>query len=405
MRVAVIGAGVVGITTAYFLREQGCEVSVFEAEHSPAQGASNANAGQLSYSYTDALADPALIPRIPGMFLNTDPTSHISPAINRQFLSWAFGLLVNCTRRRSISNTLLLLHTALRSAKLMVQFHNKFGDQYAHQKTGKIVLLSKAPTQALIDRIELKRTEGSDVNIVTSEEALEIEPTLSHWTQRPAAAIYSKSDEVGDARKFAEVIACSLRNRDVRFEFKCPIVALEKENGKIARLVTKKSTTAVDAVVICAGEGCTELLSPLGIRVPIYPVAGYSATFPCLATSPSTSITVLDWKIVFSRLDQSIRVAGFADINPNPKQHRDRIEYLIQVARNLAPDAAQYESKIDGWVGYRTMTPNSQPIVGSTGIPGVYLNTGHGMLGWTLCAATGNSIAGQVVREYSAGRS
>ena len=400
MRVAVIGAGIVGVTTAYFLRQSGCEVSVFEAETSAALLASKANGGQLSYSFTDAMADPGLIAKLPGILLQKDPALRIYPKLNRRFLSWALSFLANCNSHRATSNSITLLRTALRSAELMGSFHRLFGDQYSYRRAGKLVLLAKTPSPADVKRINLKKEEGCDVRIVSVEEAIAIEPSLFRWRSQPSAAIYASGDEVGDAKKLSELLVAHLCDRNVRFKFNCPVVGLERDNGRISRVATEGATTPVDAVVVCAGASSVDLLSPLGINVQIHPVAGYSVTLPKVDASPSTSITSLNHKIVFSRLDNSIRIAGFADINSNAQSTDNRIDHLVSVAAELAPEAADYSTQDRSpWVGHRPMTPNSLPIVGPSKVPGLFLNTGHGMLGWTLCAATGQSVTEQICGE------
>jgi len=398
MRVAVIGAGVVGITTAYFLHEKGCEVTVFEAENVPASQASNANGCQLSYSFTDAMADPALISKIAGILLRRDPAFRVIPNLDLDFLKWGLGFLRNCTQHQATANSHKLLRIALKSAGLMQHFHERFGEHYSHRKAGKLVLLRDNPTKQIKHRTYLKSKQGSDARIISIEEAREIEPALCHWASQPAAAIFSAKDEVGDSRKFAETLKKHLSKRGVRFKFGCPVSAIEVDKGRLSKLITKDSTESVEAVVVCAGTTSRALLRPLGIKVPIYPVSGYSVTLPLSSDSPRTSITALDKKIVLSRINGAIRIAGFADFNVSHKNHDKRIDHMVKLAREMAPRAADYAAKLQHrWTGYRPMTPNSLPIVGASKISGVYVNAGHGMLGWTLCAATGDAIAEKVL--------
>jgi len=400
MRVAVIGAGVVGITTAYYLHERGCDVTVFEAESAPASQSSNANGGQLSYSFTDAMADPALVPKIVGILLGKDPAFRIHPNMNLDFVRWGLGFLRNCTQRQAISNSHNLLRIALKSAKLMQHFHERFGKFYSHRRAGKLILLPDKPSALLRHRTMLKSREGSDARIISIEEAREIEPALCHWASQPAGAIFSEGDEVGDSRKFAETLEEHLSKSGVRFKFKCPVFAIETSKGRLTKLTTKDSSMSVDAVVVCAGITSRSLLKPLGLNLPIYPVSGYSVTLPLSSNSPCTSITALDQKIVLSRINGSLRIAGFADFNVRPKYQTGRIDRMVQLASKMAPHAADYSAvNQHRWTGHRPMTPNSLPIVGASKVPGVYVNAGHGMLGWTLCAATGDAVSREILAD------
>jgi D-amino-acid dehydrogenase len=393
MKVAVIGAGVVGVTTAYFLRQKQYEVHVYDRGTDAAEEASFGNGGQLSYSFVDALGDPGLVTKFPAILLGRDPGIRVRASLNPRFLSWSLRFLANCTRSASDQNTTRLLGLAKESAELMQSFHREFGAEYGYQAAGKLVLLDGQPDRSLRQRISLKQDMGINLRLVSADEAQDIEPALRSWAQKPDAAIYSRDDEVGDAHRFARYLVKTLREAGVQFHFKAPVDNIEIAGG-VTGLRTQGVPQQFDAVVVCAGTHSGRLLTDVGIGVHTHPVGGYSLTLARGAASPATSITDMKHKVVFSDLGGSVRIAGFADINHPYSQREQRITQLRKVARALAPDAANYDSAGDApWAGYRCMTPSGFPVVGATRVEGLYVNTGHGMFGWTLAAASAAIVA------------
>lgn len=398
MRVAVIGAGVVGLTTAHFLQLRGCEVTVIEAATGPAQYASHANGGQLSYSYTDAMADPSLLTKLPRVLLGLDPGLRLSAAPSMAFIRWGLAFLRNCTTARSRANSAQLLRLGLKSAELMPAFDKPAGFDFHHRRAGKLVLLPPGSSVDAHQRAALKRAAGCSTHVVSRADAEAIEPSLTGWRCDYDQATYTAEDDVGDARLFSEQMADWLGRRGVHLQFGTTVAAIEPlPGGNGIKLHYDDCSHPYDALVVCAGNGSNPLLQRLGINTQVYPVAGYSLSLPVTPDSVNTSITIADHKIVFSRLGQQVRIAGYADINLPIKAQAARVEQLLAQARQLAPDAADYASaEIQRWIGYRPMTPDSLPRTGPTHIPGLYLNLGHGMLGWTLCAATAEQVAGQL---------
>lgn len=398
MKVAVIGAGVVGLATAYYLHQAGACVDIFEREDDVALHTSKANGAQLSYSFTDAMASPDLLSKLPKILLGLDPALTMRPSFQPAFLDWGLRFLRNCNQRRAQKNSLQLLQLALRSAELMQPFHQQFGSEYCFKRAGKIVLLPELPSAAARDFLQQKAALGSDARYISFDEACSLEPSLQHWNTSAPSAVYSENDEVADAYRFAQVLSRELQGNGVRIHYQTPVRQLLQQGQRIDQVITSAGAQSFDAVVLCTGNLCPELLRPLGIRLPIYPVAGYSLTLPAFATSPVTSITALNKKIVFSRIGQTIRIAGFADINASARKQQQRTDALLATARELAPQAADYSvADPNPWLGYRPMTPDSLPIVGKSPVENLYVNMGHGMLGWTLCAATGEDIARRVI--------
>ena len=227
---------------------------------------------------------------------------------------------------------------------------------------------------------------------------LALEPSIEQFKEQPRAAIYSPDDEVGNAHTFIGCMAKSLQAKGVNFQFDQEIRAIDK-TGSGQRITTKDDELEFDAVIVATGKDLS-LLNRLGLRLPILSMSGYSWSFPAIESSPNVSITALAQRLVFSRIDDIVRVAGFADVNLKEDKMLSRAHVLKTLASTIAPHAADYDSPVSApWHGVRAMTPDSTPIVGKTTLPSVYVNLGHGMLGWTLGAATSELVANAVVQN------
>lgn len=398
MHVAVVGAGVIGVTTAYYLSQLDCSVTVIDRERAVAQGASYANAGQLSYSFTDALARPAFLARIPGVLAGRDDAyrTRLTPELVR----WGLRFLAQCTAKRATANTVATLQQALRSAALMHELQATLPFDFAYRRAGKLVLLAtRQELAAATDGARLKKQYGCDTEIVDTKAAIGIEPALGEAAGEFLAAVYSEEDEVADSKAFCDGMQATLEaTGKVRFRFGHDVQRLSQHGGKLVGVDLDGETLQADAVVVCSGVGSDALLRRVNIRPSIYPVRGYSVTLPPGPAAPEVSVTVLGRKFVFSRINGNVRIAGFADFTGFRTDGDDqRIAALLDIAREFAPLAADYDAQEQAhWGGFRPMTPSGQPRVGPTRIPGLFVNTGHGTLGWTLACSSGYDVANAV---------
>ncbi len=397
MHVAVLGAGVTGATTAYYLAELGHTVTVFDRASSVAAATSHANGGQLSYSYTDSLARPEFIPRIPSLLLGFDPAIHIGVYRNLYLARWGLDFLAQCTARKSRENTLAVLKIALRSAELLDELQGKVDLDFSYRAAGKLVVLADAGEVAgARKRSELKRRHGCETEILGYDEAVVLEPALEAMRQKFAAAVYSESDQVGDARAFSVGLLNWLgNNRDVTLRLGEDVKSIEVKDRRLRGLQTDRECVGIDAAVVCLGPWSSSLLKPVGVDPRIYPVRGYSVTLPRGRQAPVLSVTNLEHRIVFSVLNDQVRIAGFADfVAYETNKDEKRLAKMLDIAERVAPEAADFRaSEKYPWGGFRPVTPSSRPVVGATKIRGLYLNTGHGVLGWTLACATGHDVA------------
>lgn len=399
MKVIVLGAGVVGATTAYYLAAAGHDVTVVERCDQPAAGTSRANGGQLSYSFTDALARPSFLAAIPGLLLGRDPAVRVRIRSNPPLIGWGLRFLMQCTASRARGNTLHVLQLAMRSATLLAAIRERTGVQFSFTQSGKLVLLpAHANLKAISRTIALKEQRGCHTELLTVAKACEREPAIERLRGRYSAAVYSAGDEAGDARRFTSALCDWLaRESGVRFRYGETAVSLSRQSGRVVGVQTDRDGLVADRVVVCLGAWSPPILKTAGVRARIYPVRGYSLTMPAGADSPSISITDMQRRLLFCPLNGDMRIAGFADFTGfDGHDDRSRTALLTSTARELAPTAADYGSIHEVWAGSRPMTPDGRPLTGATDVPGLYMNCGHGMLGWTLACATASDVAAAV---------
>ena len=401
MHVVVLGAGVVGVTTAYYLSKAGHRVTVIDRATDVASETSFANGGQLSYGFAEALATPSFVRKIPALLADRNFATRIR--VGTALLPWGARFLLQCTASRARTNTIALLELARQSSQLMDELRRHIDPGDAYRPAGKLVLLSTDDeVRSAEEATAAKRARGIDVAMLSRDEAESVEPAIGTFTGPVKAAAFAKNDGVADARRFSAGPRAHLEgDRAVTFRLQTPVAGLVQRNGTVSGVrfgATDDDVIAGDAVVVCLGAWSDALLRPLGIRTGIYPVRGYSVTLPAGKSAPSASLTSLTNRFVFSRLNGNMRIAGFTDFDGFNKSDDDRrIDTLLAAARRLAPDFADYDvANEHRWGGFRPMTPSGLPIVGRTKIGGLFINTGHGMLGWTLAAATAKSVADAV---------
>ncbi len=400
MRVVVVGAGVIGVATAYYLSRVGCEVTVVDRAGTVADAASRANAGQLSYSFTDALAKPGFIAQIPSLLAGRNPGSRVRLAPD--LLPWGLRFLAQCTSGRAQRNTLAVLHTAMRSASLLNDLRQSLPFNFSHRSAGKLVLLSSDDELRSAEASsKLKNSHGCATEILTAKDAIGLEESLDALSATFTGAVYSRNDEVADARPFTLGMQNWLeKSGAATFLLGATVDRIPIKQNRVRSVLVAGEEIEADAIVVCAGAWSGKLLRPLGVDPHIYPVRGYSVTLPQGERSPLISVTALKQRIVFSHINGSMRIAGFADFAGfSTDDDHQRVKTLVDVAQSFAPLAANYAAlEQQQWGGFRPMTPDGRPRIGKTRVDGLYLNTGHGMLGWTLACASGYDVARAVTK-------
>jgi D-amino-acid dehydrogenase len=394
--VLIVGAGVVGVATSEALSRRGLRVAVVDARPGPGRGASFANGGQLSYSYTDALASPSLLKRLPGILAAVDPAFRVKVRIDPDYLRWCLAFFRNGSAGRFAANSLAGLDLALRSRALMEELLARHPIDFAHDVPGKLLLHEDAGGfAAAADHAARKRSAGIDVRSLDAAGAVAVEPVLEGVQARLAGAIYAPGDAVGDAHLFCAELIQRLRTQGVEVRFGAEVVRLSTGTMPSAVLASGERIEARH-LVVTAGPQAKELLASIGWRVPIVPVRGHSLTLPPGLAAPRVSITDVARKLVFCRLGEKVRIAGLADVGfRSDAVDPPRLRTLLGSARRSLPLAADYTRQDGGWAGLRPVTPDSLPIVERRGA--VTVNIGHGGLGWTYALATAERAAALVV--------
>jgi len=400
MHTVVLGAGVVGVTTAYYLAAAGHDVTIVDRDSEVAQSCSYGNGAQLSYSYVDAMASPAFLAKMPGLMVGIDRAIRVRPPINMDLLRWGLSFLGQCSSDKATRNTIANLALAQRSKQLLDELRPKLNGDFSYRSAGKLVLLrTEAEMAHARETCKLKAEYGNHVDVVSMDEAISIEPGLAHMTGPYSGAVYSPGDKVGDSLAFAQLVARHLRDTTTcKIELGTRVDGLVVEKGELKAVATDRGLLDTDAVVVCLGTWSPALLKPLGIDTRIYPARGYSVTLPPGDQVPSVSVTDFGCRFVISRINEQVRIAGFADfVGYATSRDAKRVRQLLDVAKFNAPAVANYACTAnDAWGGFRPLTADGRPVIGPTPIKGLFLNTGHGSFGWTLACASGEKVSGLI---------
>lgn len=398
-RAIVIGAGVVGVTSAWALAREGWQVTVLDEAAEPACGASWGNGRQLSYSYTDALAQPGLMASLPRLALGMDHAFRLSLPTTLSGISWLAQFLRNCTSANWRSNTLECLTLALQSRDELHALCDRHTLDFSHKVAGKMVLYRdlEAFTKAQ-QSMTLKVARGAELQALAPDEIVHFEPAL-RGVEGLAGAIYAHGDETGDCASFTrQLMALATRRYGAIFASGRKVTSLSRRSQGALVHCAGGEEMAADLVLVCGGYRSSALLAPLGHALPILPMKGYSFIAPAGPLAPERSVTDSCRRIVFTRLGDEVLVAGLADLGDySTSCSKSRLAQLHADAAAALPDAAIYAEAHSEWCGHRPLTPNSLPVTRMLE-PWLAVNSGHGMLGWTLAMGSAARLA-QVVRE------
>ena len=398
----VVGAGVVGMATAYRLAAEGVSVLLIDKAPEPARGASFANGAQLSYAYTDPLAHPSLIARLPALALGADPAFRMRPSADPHYLRWLLKFLRNCTHDRFRANMLAGLRLAIESKLEMHDLLARHPLEFGYAAPGKLHLYEDEAALARAGEIvSLKVRAGAVQHVLTPAEACAVEPALEGIRKRVVGAVHSPEEEVGDPFLFCRSLLARLRSDyGLRTSFGLSVSRLDIEGPRPAALMENGERFEADAMVLCTGVDSPRVLHGTGIKVPILPMKGYSVTAPLGEDAPRVSITDVARKLVFCRLSGRMRIAGLADLGAHRTDVQPaRLAALLEAAKQSLPQAARYDRLESSWAGLRPMTPDSLPIIRRAG-DRVVLNVGHGALGWTYAMGAAKRAAGLLLEQH-----
>lgn len=401
MKVVVLGSGILGTSSAWWLREAGHDVVVIDRASGVAQETSFANGAQISVSYAEPWANPQAPLKLLKWLTKDDAPLLFRPQFDWRQWVWGLAFLRECLPSRLAPNIEAMVRLAQYSHETLRALRQSLQIEYNHLELG-ILNFYRDPKEfeGSQKAADVMRDFGVDRRVITTDEVIQIEPALAAHRASIVGGDYTATDESGDARLFTIELARHAQSKGVEFLFSTRITRVICEKGRAAAVEIihedgRYGRVDADAFVVSLGSFTPQLMRPLGIHCLIYPTKGYSATFPILDPSAAPKVSLTDSlnKVVFSRLGNELRMAGTAELSGYSRTlNPARCSRMSELARELFPDILDYEN-VRYWSGLRPSTPSNVPLIGRTRIPNLYLNAGHGTLGWTMGAGSGRAIA------------
>jgi len=396
MKVVVLGSGVVGVASAWYLAQAGHEVTVIDRAEGPALETSYANAGQISPGYASPWGAPGIPMKAAKWLLMRHAPLILRPGFDPLAWKWLAQMLGNCGAQAYAVNKARMVRVAEYSRDCLDALRQRTGIHYDERTQGTLQLFR---TQKQLDGIGKDLAVLRDYNVpykvLDVEGCIAAEPGLAASRGAFVGGLLLPHDETGDCFKFTIALAAKAAEAGVTFQYGVAITALESDGERISAVRTDRGTITADSFVVAMGSFSAALLRPLGIDLPVYPVKGYSLTIPIVDAARAPQSTVLDetYKVAITRLGDRIRVGGMAEISGyNRKLDPRRRETLEMVVESLFPGAGA-TGEAEFWTGMRPMTPDSTPVIGGTRYANLWLNTGHGTLGWTMACGSGQVLA------------
>ena len=396
MRVIVLGSGVIGVASAYYLTEAGHEVVVLDRQEGPALETSFANAGEVSPGYASPWAAPGIpIKALKWLFMRHRPL-FIWPKLDPDLIRWGLRMLMNCTAERYEINKGRMVPLAEYSRDRLRVLRAERGIAYDERSQGTLQLFrSQKMLDGTAKDVAILQKYGVPYELLDVDGCVRVEPALGLVRDKIAGGLRLPGDETGDCFKFTNALAAVCRQQGVEFRNGTRIDVLLTEGSKITSVATDKGTVTGDIYVMALGSYSPLLLRQVGIDLPVYPVKGYSLTIPITDPAGAPESTVMDetHKVAITRLGDRIRVGGMAELDGyNTKLRPARRATLDHVVTDLYPKGGD-AAKGSFWCGLRPMTPDGPPVIGQERYDTLYLPTGHGTLGWTMACGSGRVLA------------
>jgi D-amino-acid dehydrogenase len=400
MHVVVLGAGVVGVTSAWYLRQKGYDVTVVERQRKAGTETSYANGGQVSVSHAEPWANPSAPLKVLKWMTKPDAPLLFRPRFDPAQWLWAMSFLRECTSARAAWNIRQMVNLGTYSRSCLQALRKDAGIEYDHLEKGILhFYTSQKEFDAAQAPARIMRDLGCDRQVIDASRAVELEPALAPIRDRIAGATYTSEDESGDARKFTQSLAKRAEEAGVTFLYGTEVVSFEKASDHILGVNVihdgQHQTLRADNYVLSLGSYSAILARKLGLFLNIYPAKGYSITVPVKNEEAAYKVSLTDdeYKLVFSRLGDRIRVAGTAELNGYSRElNLNRCRAIVRRTADIMPDAAHWD-QAEFWAGLRPTTPSNVPYVGKSRLGNLFLNTGHGTLGWTHSCGSAAALA------------
>ncbi|XQW83878.1 D-amino acid dehydrogenase [Thalassotalea piscium] len=404
MNVIVLGSGVIGLTSAWYLAKAGHQVTVIDRQSTSAEETSFANAGQISYGYSSPWAAPDIPYKAIKWLMQEHAPLVVKPNMSPQFYAWTTKFLKNCNLKQYQINKNRMLRIANYSRKCLIDLRKSTSISYEGQQRGTLQVFRKqAQVEAIEKDMALLKESDTRFKLLSVNECIEHEPGLALVKDKVVAGLHLPDDETGDCFLFCQQLTEMAKKIGVKFNFDVQVNQLIQESGKITGVDTSMGMLKADAYVVALGSYSVNMLKPHGINLPVYPVKGYSLTIPITNEAYCPVSTVMDetYKVAITRFKNRIRVAGTAELaGLNLALSEKRKATISMVVKDLFPKGGDL-SQAQFWTGLRPMTPDGTPIIGKTKISNLFLNTGHGTLGWTMACGSGKLLADAVSNKRS----
>lgn len=403
----VLGAGVVGVTTAYWATRAGMSVAVVDRHPAAALQTTFANGGQLSVSYAEPWSNPRMFRKIIKWLFDADSPLVFRPRLDRHQWRWIAAFVSQCRRPVSERNLAAIVELGLHSRAKLAEIREAEELKFAHRRRGILRFYRSGEELEGVRRAAaLIRKHGCRCEVIGPERVVEIEPAFEASVDQLAGAVYTPDDESGDARRFTQQLADVCRERGVDFFHDTWVTTLLKDRERRLRAVETRSAEGygeIEAshVAVCLGAESAPFLRPHGVRLNLYPVKGYSVSIPTDQDAAAPTAALIDdrYKLVYSHLGDHLRVAGTGELSGYGREldHR-RCQNIIDRVRSLFPGAGGFENA-RLWADLRPATPSNLPYLGATAYSNLWLNTGHGTLGWTLAAGSGDRLVTRILQS------
>jgi D-amino-acid dehydrogenase len=396
MKVVILGAGVIGTASAYYLAKAGHEVTVLERQPASGLETSFANAGEVSPGYSAPWAGPGIpMKAIKWLMMRHSPLA-IHPSFDPQMWRWVTQMLMNCTTKRYEINKGRMLRMAEYSRDVLQQLRSDTGISYDERTQGTLQLFrNQQQLDASATDIAILKRYDVPYESLDKAACIKVEPALAQVQQKFIGALRLPGDETGDCFKFTQNLAKLAEGLGVTFNYGVSIERLVTEGDTMTGVMTSEGMVTADSFVLALGSYSPILLRDLGVKIPVYPIKGYSITVPIADAASAPESTIMDetYKVAITRLGDRIRVGGTAEIaGYNLELRAARRATLEHSVTDLFPNGGDV-ARAEFWTGLRPMTPDGTPIVGPTPFRNLFLNTGHGTLGWTMACGSGQFIA------------
>lgn len=400
MHVLVLGAGVVGVTSAWYLHQQGHQVTVVDRQSQSGLETSYANGGQISVSHAEPWANPSAPVKVLKWLFQPDAPLLFRPRLDPYQWRWALSFLTQCTSAKAAHNIRQMVNLGTYSRDCLQALRRDVGIEYDHLEKGILHFYTNpAEFDAAMEPARIMRDLGCDRQVIDAERAVQIEPALQPVRHRIAGATYTADDESGDARAFTQALAKRCEEAGVKFVYGAEVLDFDRAGDRILGVQVvnegKHQILRADSYVLSLGSFSAILARKLGLFLNIYPAKGYSITVPVKNPDAAFNVSLTDdeYKLVYSRLGDRIRVAGTAELNGYTRDlNYTRCRAIVRRSAELMPEAA-YWDKSEFWTGLRPATPSNVPYIGKSHFANLYLNTGHGTLGWTHSCGSAAALA------------